>query len=193
MADTKPILQATCTECSRVFVADRRTAKRCSEECRRMYRIRRVMATRDPVKHNETQKAYYRNHRAEKAAYDQARKPFVNERRKAQHRARYERLRDDFLARAYRRRDIYRESSVTADDVRRVFAKRHGSCCYCGSQTQPELEHVLPISRGGRHCLGNLEVACRICNRQKNNKTVMEWRIWRRRLGLDDLQSLTVL
>ncbi|MEL6249787.1 MAG: HNH endonuclease [Cyanobacteria bacterium J06648_16] len=34
-----------------------------------------------------------------------------------------------------------------------------------------EIEHILPISRGGGSDLGNLWLACPICNRYKSNKT----------------------
>lgn len=70
-----------------------------------------------------------------------------------------------------RENGVYR---VTPKDIRKL---KDQACCYCGSVGVVEIEHVLPISRGGRHSIGNLAPACRDCNRQKSNRTVMEWRI----------------
>jgi len=49
-------------------------------------------------------------------------------------------------------------------------------CIYCGSTQNIEADHVIPISRGGTHSIGNLAPACRKCNASKNSRTIMEWR-----------------
>lgn len=38
------------------------------------------------------------------------------------------------------------------------------------------LDHVFPLSRGGRHCVGNIVPACGQCNHSKGALTVVEWR-----------------
>lgn len=38
-----------------------------------------------------------------------------------------------------------------------------------------ELEHKIPLSRGGTHDYNNLEIACGKCNRKKYNKTLNEF------------------
>jgi 5-methylcytosine-specific restriction endonuclease McrA len=50
-------------------------------------------------------------------------------------------------------------------------------CVVCSSDKNIELDHVVPVSRGGSHSEGNLQPLCRPCNRRKSNKTMMEWRI----------------
>jgi 5-methylcytosine-specific restriction endonuclease McrA len=52
-------------------------------------------------------------------------------------------------------------------------------CIYCGSTYLIEIDHIIPIARGGRHSIGNLAPACRACNRNKTDYLVMEWRIKR--------------
>lgn len=45
-------------------------------------------------------------------------------------------------------------------------------CQYCGERFSPEdltLDHVIPISRGGKDCWGNVVTACRSCNNKKGN------------------------
>jgi len=49
-------------------------------------------------------------------------------------------------------------------------------CFYCGSGENVEADHVVPISRGGQHSIGNLVPACRACNRSKHNKLLIEWK-----------------
>ncbi len=41
-----------------------------------------------------------------------------------------------------------------------------------------EMDHVIPLSRGGSHCIGNLQPMCTHHNRVKNNKTNMEFRVY---------------
>lgn len=66
---------------------------------------------------------------------------------------------------------------VTSRDVARLF-HRHGGCCaYCGQRSRHlEVDHVVPLSRGGRHAIGNMLPACRRCNRSKSNRLLVEWR-----------------
>lgn len=50
-------------------------------------------------------------------------------------------------------------------------------CFYCGSKVSIQLDHVIPIARGGRHSIGNLVAACAKCNNQKKARYIMEWRL----------------
>jgi len=49
-------------------------------------------------------------------------------------------------------------------------------CFYCGGAAE-HLDHVMPISRGGRHSIGNLVPACAKCNLEKSDRLVIEWKI----------------
>ena len=49
-------------------------------------------------------------------------------------------------------------------------------CFYCGSLNKITLDHVVPISRGGSHGIGNLVPACSFCNGSKHNKFLVEWK-----------------
>lgn len=48
-------------------------------------------------------------------------------------------------------------------------------CAYCGGPHE-HWDHVIPVSRGGKHCLANLRPACASCNLSKGKKTLREWR-----------------
>lgn len=66
---------------------------------------------------------------------------------------------------------------VSPRDWARELRRMAGACFYCGD-VSPKLtmDHVVPVSRGGRHALGNVVPACRRCNASKHDDTVMEWR-----------------
>lgn len=70
---------------------------------------------------------------------------------------------------------------VTSDDWRRLVARYRGECAYCGQVCQPTIDHVVPLSRGGRHSIGNIVPACWSCNFSKNARTIVEWRAVQRR------------
>jgi 5-methylcytosine-specific restriction endonuclease McrA len=55
----------------------------------------------------------------------------------------------------------------------RLFARDRNVCGYCGEQfAEAELtvEHIHPVSRGGRHEWTNVVTACRSCNTRKGSR-----------------------
>lgn len=70
---------------------------------------------------------------------------------------------------------------VSKRDWERLVARYGGRCAYCGDR--PELlhmEHVVPLSRGGRNGIGNVLPACPPCNMSKGAKLLVEWKYQRR-------------
>lgn len=70
-----------------------------------------------------------------------------------------------------------------------VLERDKWKCYLCGCDTPkalrgtmkpnaPEVDHVIPISRGGVHSEANTRCACRHCNNQKKSKTPDEYREW---------------
>lgn len=58
-----------------------------------------------------------------------------------------------------------------------LLRSHSGRCFYCEQESDAfEIDHVLPVVRGGGDNLENLVVACRKCNRSKGSKLVSEWR-----------------
>jgi len=62
---------------------------------------------------------------------------------------------------------------VTKAELVKIYGSK---CFYCGSIEQITVDHIIPISRGGRHAIGNLAPACYSCNASKNKKTITEWK-----------------
>ncbi len=69
---------------------------------------------------------------------------------------------------------------VTAKEVRRMLAK---PCYLCGVAPSADLEHIVPVSRGGQHSIGNLLGACKPCNNRKHDKLLVEYRRYQRAKG----------
>lgn len=80
----------------------------------------------------------------------------------------------DYRARLLRAR----RSIVSTRDIAKIT---RASCTYCGSSERITVDHVIPLSRGGLHSIGNLTPACLSCNASKGAQTVMEWRLRRMR------------
>ena len=59
------------------------------------------------------------------------------------------------------------------DNVRvAVFVRDGGRCRRCRSATNLELDHLIPVSKGGSSDESNLQTLCRRCNRRKWKKLV---------------------
>jgi len=61
-----------------------------------------------------------------------------------------------------------------------------GLCHYCGARVDPKeltLDHLVPISRGGKSTRGNCVAACKECNNKKKNFLPVEWQDYLERLG----------
>lgn len=63
---------------------------------------------------------------------------------------------------------------VTTADIRRILNR---SCTYCGSTKSIQVDHVIPLAKGGRHSVGNLAPACMTCNVRKSSKFVTQWKL----------------
>lgn len=63
---------------------------------------------------------------------------------------------------------------ITAAEARAVLAL--GRCAYCEREATIGLDHILPLSRGGRNDPANLAPCCNSCNPSKGDRTPEEWR-----------------
>jgi len=64
--------------------------------------------------------------------------------------------------------------TISKKEIVKLYAS---ACYYCGSHNKMTMDHVIPISRGGTHGIGNLVPACQSCNFSKHNYTIMEWKL----------------
>jgi 5-methylcytosine-specific restriction endonuclease McrA len=74
----------------------------------------------------------------------------------------------------YRARKKAGSYFISPKDLRKLSTAK---CAYCGSSDNLEIDHIIPLSRGGTHSIGNITKACRQCNASKSDRLVMEWRL----------------
>lgn len=64
--------------------------------------------------------------------------------------------------------------------IREAVLNRDGhKCVYCGSDGGGfplHCDHIIPVSRGGSHEMGNLNASCKRCNSSKGNRLIESWK-----------------
>lgn len=68
---------------------------------------------------------------------------------------------------------------VTASQWRECVRAHAGRCAYCGQKARVQMDHIVPLSSGGRHDPDNITTACATCNRSKGDRPVVVWLFWR--------------
>lgn len=167
----------------------------------------------NPKKHRERALSYYHEHKEEAARRSARRyalnRQKISERRKQhrqeniwrykkQERASYQRNKQqkrqaakDYAKRfpeksrlrnATRRARLRQASiyQISSSEIKRLYTR---NCLFCEASEGIDLDHAIPLSRGGRHSIANLIPLCDNCNSTKYNKTIMEWRVYRIRIG----------
>ncbi|NUP15378.1 MAG: hypothetical protein HOZ81_04600 [Streptomyces sp.] len=139
--------EKTCGLCGKEFTSKRSDAKRCSSQCNKLHHY---LTNRDELI-------------AAAAAWSAANRG----------------ARKLILARYKARRRGWEGDGpgVSLSDWTRVLNRFRNCCAYCGSQSSElQMDHVVPLSRGGAHAIGNVLPACPPCNLSKNAKLLAEWK-----------------
>ena len=76
-----------------------------------------------------------------------------------------------------RARLMQAEGSHTFDEVWQMYEDQQGLCAYCETPLfgQFQVDHMLPLVRGGSNEWLNLAVTCCFCNNSKNKSTAEEF------------------
>jgi len=69
-------------------------------------------------------------------------------------------------------RTIYR--TKVPFSKKNVMIRDGFTCQYCGSLKELTIDHVVPVSRGGKSTFENCVTACKQCNNKKSNKLPSE-------------------
>lgn len=54
-----------------------------------------------------------------------------------------------------------------------VLARDKHQCCACKNKKNLEIDHIIPVSKGGESKIDNLQTLCRSCNRKKRNRVAL--------------------
>ncbi|MBE5740897.1 MAG: HNH endonuclease [Clostridiales bacterium] len=70
---------------------------------------------------------------------------------------------------------VQEQRRMVTDDMRYNVLKRDGfRCCICGATAKDgvklEVDHIIPVSKGGKSTMNNLQTLCERCNRGKRDK-----------------------
>ena len=69
-------------------------------------------------------------------------------------------------------------SQVDREIIReKLFTEQAGICALCGESMNPDktdIDHIIPVSKGGSNDIANLQLACASCNRSKGNKILIK-------------------
>lgn len=138
-------LKANCRVCGKEYISHHKKVC-CSKECR-----------------SELERIYSRNHYAKWIATSAQ---FRSKVRNAE----------------YKRKALKQKAFVEIVEIDVVFARDKGICWLCGKDVNPllkwpnhgyaTLDHVMPLSKGGRHSYDNIRLAHMSCNCKKGAKLV---------------------
>ncbi len=132
----------------------------------------RAMKAREYVKHRD---AYIKRERLKRLALTPEQRAAGN----ANHRDWCARNREH--TRFYHRNRIAQkratdDGTVTKEAWDALVEHYDHRCAYCFSESSAlEMDHVVPVSKGGAHSIENIVPACRSCNAGKGPKLLTEW------------------
>lgn len=71
----------------------------------------------------------------------------------------------------------YQQGELAGYELREyMLEKGKRKCAYCGAtDTQLEIEHIMPKSKGGSNRVSNLTLSCTKCNQKKGNKPIEQF------------------
>ena len=104
------------------------------------------------------------------------------DKRNARRRAKYkenpvkERLR--LIAKRNKRRYAIKLGDITTGQINNLLSESDNECFWCGDDIpngELHLDHIYPISKGGKHTISNLTVSCSRCNQRKGDTNPDEW------------------
>lgn len=52
-------------------------------------------------------------------------------------------------------------------DVKKKLINKDSCCAFCGSKEKLSIDHIIPISAGGKNELSNVQILCLTCNIRK--------------------------
>lgn len=162
-------------KCGKSFKPSNPRKMFCSTRCRRRYRAR-MYGRRHRKQLAISRRKYLASHmdkvKATRASYKSRNKLKIA----AQNAIYYRTHREEYLQQKYVRRarelTSREELERCCDYIKRVRSNKSNKCYYCKKRfyVTPHIDHVIALSRGGKHEIGNLCISCPECNLSKSAK-----------------------
>lgn len=69
------------------------------------------------------------------------------------------------------------DGTFTANEIYQQYQSQNGVCYYCQCDISDyyEVDHYVPLSKGGSNWITNIVLSCESCNASKNDKLPHEW------------------
>ena len=67
---------------------------------------------------------------------------------------------------------------ITEEFIERLILEQGNACNACRSSfedIQMQIDHIIPLSKGGAHSACNIQLLCKSCNCSKSNKMPIDW------------------
>ena len=68
------------------------------------------------------------------------------------------------------RRMAKKDGNITLEEWKQKLLEFNNCCAYCKDSKNIEQDHIIPLSKGGKHEIKNIQPLCRSCNARKSNK-----------------------
>lgn len=74
-------------------------------------------------------------------------------------------------------RKLANGGSHTPEQIEELHAKQRYRCVGCKTSIRDsyEIDHIIPVTRGGSNYISNIQLLCVRCNRSKHNKHPDQW------------------
>lgn len=142
----------------------------CSQKCN--------TAAREALNEPESRARMVANRLANAEAWAWKLRGENNVRWKGGRQATYERMKaSGYIRDQNNKRRDFRRQSLPRGAIQMLERMQRMKCANCSACLKPgyHLDHVVPISKGGAHEIGNVQLLCPPCNRRKGSLMPAEW------------------
>jgi len=187
-------LTKTCSQCQvekplSEFYKDKTSQHGIRSQCKRCYssRIREYYNKNKEAIHARDRLSYKKNYNKHKKNISKKRKIYYNKNRERLNaeRCKYSKTQKgkEVSAKSSQKRQAAKAGAKIEDfSPQKIFNRDGYICQLCGCKTRPDyknpyhpkypnLDHIIPLSKGGDHSKINTQCLCRQCNIEKHNKT----------------------